>query len=442
VRTSPQLRFLVAFSLSASLLFGAGWYCLDRLREPSYRGKSAAYWFKEFSLWAGHDGRYDFTRREESLEALRAIGDPAVSYLLGQAFPARPDSAAWTNFLKKLNRFYDRFGLPRAVGADVRAAAALSALAQLHPPGRLVLPALRRHLTATNPIESGNALSIVSYLGDGLKDAIPFLMDALRSGDGRKRSCAYHALRLLGPKAKSAVPTLIDLMAAETNRLSLDPNVFAPAITLGKIGSNAAPALPIVKEWLASATDWGIQCGLSSILFQIDDRETNALAFLMNGLTNHEPSNLRWVAALALGEIGPGARAAAPYVWDSIESGSETLVREAPRLFERLGVSPVTIKPNLKGLLDVGNPQTRFDAAAALLQMDPNDRDAQEALINFLRVGPAFAEPAMGELRKAGAAAGAAIPVLSEILRRDPKGKGRAARWALERIQPRPGEEN
>ena len=415
------------------LLAVGGWYLLQGLREPEYEGKPVSYWFKEYCR-SGQKMGWDPDRREEATAALQQIGTNAIPYLLRQAFDNRPDSAFATEVYRVLNGLPRPRGVPPFVSSGVRLEEAGFLLKEIKPPASQLLPPLERRLNSRNLMERRQAIFILGGTGEGAEQAVPWLCSALKSPDHWEQVLALQSLRWIGPKAHAAVPDLINLIKESpvTNRLRI-----SAALALGAIGSNAAPALPLVQEVFAQETNWNLRCSIAGALGRIDAGQTEALAFLIDGLTNHEPASERWMALSPLGEIGPGAKAAVPVLLAALDGTNDMLFSQIPRGLKAIGVPAETYLPLMKKKLRSSDETTRVNAAARVLDSDPADHDAHLVLIDVIKKESLFQGYAMQSLGHAGPAASEAIPALREVVKTRSREREVALK-ALKRIETKP----
>ncbi|MHC4819448.1 MAG: HEAT repeat domain-containing protein [Planctomycetota bacterium] len=191
-------------------------------------------------------------------------------------------------------------------------------------------------------------------------EAVPILMEIVRSKRVKARLMAIQVLAQLGPDAKEAVPALIEALDAQ------EPAVRAfAALALGRIGKPAADAVvrleqalrdPHARVRVASAlAAWGIT----------GDLET-ARAVLWQALTSNDP-RVRTMAAEAFGELGEAGidlmilaladldeqvRAAAAETLGRIGAGSKaarTALEEATK-----DTSPLVVAAAKQGLAALG----------------------------------------------------------------------------------------
>jgi HEAT repeat protein len=429
--TFKQKRWLLAAIVS--LVAAAGWYLLQGPREPEYEGRPVSYWFKEYCR-SGQHMIWDDSRRAEATAALHQMGTNAVPYLLEQAFNTRPDSAFRKQVYRVLNGLPRSWGLPVLVSPDILRGESGFALEKVKPPASQLLPLLKPHLNSTNSLEHRQALFILGTTGEGAEQAVPWLCAALKSPDQWARVLAVQSLGWIGPKAQAAVPALIEVLQAPQgmNRLGT-----SAAHALGAIGSNAAPALPLVRDLFAQETNWNPRCTIAAALCQIDAGQTEALAFLTNGLRSYEPASERWIAASQLGKIGPNAKAAVPVLSEALDGTNDMLFSQVPGALKAIGVPTAEFLPRMKKQLQSGNQTTRANAAARVLDIDPADHDAHLVLMDLVKKGTFLQGFAIEALGRAGPAAGEAVPVLREVAKTRSRDR-EAALKALKRIESIP----
>ncbi|GIW81763.1 MAG: hypothetical protein KatS3mg105_3570 [Gemmatales bacterium] len=129
-------------------------------------------------------------------------------------------------------------------------------------------------------------------------DCVPDLISCLREEDADLQVKAMTTLGMVGSRAKDAVPILDNILQTNKKETRL-----AAITTLGKIGPEAAVAVPSLilafeeVETLEPAVDAVARIGKP------------AVSHLIFALQNPSPRT-RYAAALALGRIGPDAKAA------------------------------------------------------------------------------------------------------------------------------------
>jgi HEAT repeat protein/pectate lyase len=141
----------------------------------------------------------------------------------------------------------------------------------------------------------------LSQVGPTAKAAVPDLVAALGSVDGRVYGQAAETLRGLG---ENAVPGLRNGLA------SSDPHVrLQAALTLRRIGPPARPACPDLVRCAADKNP-AVRLGAARALGRIGTGSADAVTALTRRLTD-DAWQVRWAAAKSLGELGPEAAGAA-----------------------------------------------------------------------------------------------------------------------------------
>lgn len=205
-------RVRPAFLLAALCLVAVGaprvWSTAGK--EPTYDKKPLSHWLKAL-------GDDDPKVSGQATEALRAIGAPAVPGLV----EIIKDKQTKT----KARRW------------------AISAVAYIWPDGKSVTPVLVELLHDPDPglrVDAAAALTRLDPASTGT--AISVLADALGE-KGDVAGSAAHALGVVGPQAKAAVPALVKALRHDDR----DTRLLA-AFSLGRIGSGAKDAIPILEQ--------------------------------------------------------------------------------------------------------------------------------------------------------------------------------------------------
>ncbi len=118
------------------------------------------------------------------------------------------------------------------------------------------------------------AAEAIGEFGPRAKAAVPALIELLKDDDGMVRWTAIEALGNIGPEANAAVPTLIAVSLKDTD----ENNVQWAADTLGEIGPEAKKAVPALTELLTHKS-MGIQWTAAEV-FSAKSAQSQRLPFL------------------------------------------------------------------------------------------------------------------------------------------------------------------
>lgn len=305
--------------------------------------------------------------------ALGNLGAPAVSTLINGLGAPREDT-----------RFFSIQGLSRA-GTEARPA----------------IPDLIGVLRGTN---SKNAREAAACLGRiGGVGAVRAATGLLRNPELRIRLRGIQSLSALGPQARSAVPTLLELARTD------DPEVRKTVIgALGRI----EPAHPEVGALFISAlqdNDPEVRATAAEGLERGDVTEATSLNALIESLNDPDSgvrqTSLRVIASAA--SRNPDLTAGAMPAFVQALGDSDFLVRlYAAQALASLGPRAMPALGPLQQALNDNHPGVQSWAALALGALGPG------------------AEPARGALEK--------------LLKHPDKAVTRAARTALEQLTPSP----
>jgi HEAT repeat protein len=196
-----------------------------------------------------------------------------------------------------------------------------------------------------------------SYLGLIGEPAVPTLLQALEAKESHARLHAILALGHIGPKAKAAIPTLVDYLnnreamrkepghyqhaAAALARIDPDVKAVVPMLlkrledkdytvrlaavsSLGRLGPHAGEAVPALVKLAESADYLGALAANS--LWQVSKHEA-AVPALSRHLKDAD-RNAREAAAESLGNIGPDAKASIPALTEALKD-EDAAVRQA-----------------------------------------------------------------------------------------------------------------
>lgn len=411
--------------------------------EPRYQGRSVSSWFQQSCRAGavfpdlgivGPRNREEAPRLNQAGKALDALGTNALPYLLSVCFSARQDTWFQTNVQALLARLPKPFrGRPFMPVSLMRAAAEQRVIGLKLPPAAL-LPSITNYLAGTDPSQRLTVLRLLLGLEGperrifsktpwpvrpaqdaggvgGVEGAMPWLARSLRSSNSTEQMLALGVIARFGPRLVGMLPDLIQLQAeafAPTNS-SYAGRLCACEKAIGAMGTNAASALPLLKEELAQLVRQAQQAKLThtgrgeppvlagshrlflaEVICRIDARELPATLALLEELQKgKEPHDLLQFAA-SLNRIGPNAKPAIPLLLELAdrEGLGESDLWQIARALQSLGAEKQTWElPILRALQDQ-NFMSRINAARRLLQDDPGNATAIQVLIEIVRGGP------------------------------------------------------
>ncbi len=303
--------------------------------------------------------------------------------------------------------------------------------------------------------------------------AVPALAKALKKRDGQARANAIDALTQLGPKAKEAVPALIDALADDDVyyaavealwKIKELPEEDVPALVallrpgdkkavghseaawqsaarqhamylLGWMGWKARDAIPALVEALGDR-DPALRLAAAEALWIIERRPERVLPTLIAAVQPGGEKAVRrdkdegrdtdrgWAMSL-LGEIGPQARQTIPAVAQALGDPDPELRCRAPEALWRIEGRPERLVPTLIALVecreeDAPEGATWWDpsyircrAAALLGAIGPEARQAVPALIQAIKdQDSVLCVPAIDALAEMGLEGKQAIPAI------------------------------
>jgi HEAT repeat protein len=199
----------------------------------------------------------------------------------------------------------------------------LDALGVLQAVGEPAVPTIVKALKF--PEVRMAAMAVLGRIGQSAKEAVPALVDVVKSSDVRERRQALLSLGAMGPAARAAVP------AATQAVRDADPNVrYAACYALGKMGVTAMDARPVLQQQLDSK-DQQLALSAAWALMRIDPdcarTPPKALPMLQKALSDPD-AMVRLEAASSIRCLGPHARPAAAALRTMAKEDPNELVRD------------------------------------------------------------------------------------------------------------------
>ena len=325
------LFVLLAVAGAASFLI---WH---RSEEPKYQGKPISYWFGLSCKSRGNDR----TGSMVLAEAARAIGEPAVPFLLRQTqYRQGIIKTKWLQLEPHLPEFVRRFS-PHPTSDDLVRGAAYAALMDMGPEAKSAVPELikvfqRSPNDPAMPDHIMRASYVFQRIGPEAKDAVPYLLSFVGSQlnlikDEFLLEEVIQALKEIGPEAKAAVPLLRGFVEGGSGR----PRIAA-ALALWKIDGQTNLAVSFLESALENKDGYTVVVAIRGLREM--EAPNEVIMPKMITLLKRPERQVRWEAVVTLGERRTAAVAAVPHLVELIRDAdcqSETLsalanIRPAP----------------------------------------------------------------------------------------------------------------
>jgi HEAT repeat protein len=357
-------------------------------REPAYQGKPASYWLDHM------DSDADKTA---AVGAFQAMGRPGVLFLV-RIIKERPAQMGESLFEK---------------------------LADSHLP----MPDSLRNALARRPRSKDrrdHALFVLGKLGPIAEVALPELMRLFNAAASSDQVAddygVVEALDALGDKKAAYTPDFVRAF----QQCRWEPNASMAARLLASIGPKAKAAIPVLLEYLPTGSDV-LSNAIADALWKIDRQTNTVLQILTNNLRSL--ANERQITTLGeLRGMGLAAKPAAPLVLHSIltcterarTAAAETLQEIDPALYRSTmddlnQHAAARIQSLIESIRD-GGPQ-RMPALEAIALYGPEAKPAVPALIDVLQECRARTTNGTKEIAidRSGFIVGLAADALAEI---------------------------
>jgi len=186
-------------------------------------------------------------------------------------------------------------------------------------------------------------------------EGIAALSRALKHGNRSVRDAAIWAVGKIGPEANATVAVLLEALNEEDFRINA-------AWALGRIGPDAREAL--VGQLRSRSAD--VRKHAAGVLLLMGPEGVSALE---EALADDDP-NLRRSVVVALGKIGPGARAAAAVIARTLEDEDEQVRKSVVVALGKIGPGAKAAIPALGKALATDDKRFRSSVARALKKID------------------------------------------------------------------------
>ncbi len=319
------------------------------------------------------------------LARLLPAAAPNLKLLITEALGAvGPDAAAASPQLGGI--------LTEQLGDKKLQEAALVALFRIGAGGRQALPAVTAALRGPNLGVRRLAIIVLEKIGadaDGDQATIAILEALEANPPFLMLEDACYTWAAFGPKARFAIPYLKERRTAKTAKTDRVLWNLADR-TLQKIGSDLVPSeyLPVFLSVFADATrKVHVRAYAGRALVEYAGAKADLPVAKVEQLLGDGDFELRGLAALALGKLGPRARGAVPGLARLLSEDKEAAVRlKAVTALQSLGAeNPPAAVPALSQALRDGSSQVRLEAAVALAAIGPQAAEAVPNLTLGLR---------------------------------------------------------
>ncbi|MCZ6676819.1 MAG: HEAT repeat domain-containing protein [Candidatus Poribacteria bacterium] len=238
--------------------------------------------------------------RREVVMALKAIGEPAIPYLVDTMNGEQKQSRFWAAMTLGEIGPPAKETVPVLIealaDADVRTISAWS-LGQIGPDAKEAVPALINQLNDGEFITQEATAEALGRIGPPAVDAVPGLIQLLNDENLGVRNQASIALGRIGVPAKAAVPHLI------ISILTDEPVRKSAIEALGDIGPSAQAGGPTLVKML-SDSNWEVRQKAVQSLWNIRADRMVAVPAIINALNTDDSEIVRATAAEVLGKIG------------------------------------------------------------------------------------------------------------------------------------------
>jgi HEAT repeat protein len=313
--------------------------------------------------------------------------------------------------------------------ADPDPAVAAQAAALLENYGEAIVPAVVRSLA--NEDARYWAALVLASLGPKAREAVPALLEVIDSPEPEVRREVIMALGAIGPDARGAVPVLVEQMKSDDKALLL-----STTYALGGMGEAAQPATPALRDQLQQTEDVFLRAvtawALASLNPGDESLQRQMLSILGDALSNPQDRQARIAAARALVLLRPPHNVLLPELTRVLKNSPPEVTRDALLAFAAVGRPAV---PSMVRMLQYED--MRPLVARVLAALGAQAAEAVPALAEVLpKSEPLAQREILMTLAAIGPPAQAAVPQIVPLLKSDNPQARYGAAYALGRIGP------
>lgn len=242
-------------------------------------------------------------------------------------------------------------------------------------------------------------------MGNGVNDAVPALCLALWDKSPRVRVEAATAMSQLGPLPLTALPSLMQVLKDIDHwqpieiwltkiLVQMGPEVIPALIVALRdqdvgvreraayvLGMMGAKAKPVIRALAKALQD---KKSRRSAIFALERIGPDSIATLIAALFDND-NEIRWLAASALGRVGPAAKVAMGALTRATQHEDAKVRFYAAESLWKLEEKADVVVPVLASVLQAKTPILRYQAADVLCQIEPKAKSAIPNLVPALR---------------------------------------------------------
>ena len=236
----------------------------------------------------------------------------------------------------------------------------------------------------------GHSAHALQQIGDSSQSVVEGLAGLLDDKDRNVRRAAIDALVGIRP----APNVLLPIMRKAMEDADMDPSVIVPALEVfAEMGDAGVP--PLMEAMKNEKTCYWACIALGSM-----GPKAKAAVPELAKLATHKNPALRMQAVIALGEIGPDAKSAAPELIKALSDEQNSVRYGAAYALGRIGAKDAT--PELMKQTNSADPFLKMIAVWAVAKLNPDDKEAMQRAVT------ALSESLKSSDKRTRAAAGAA----------------------------------
>jgi len=253
-----------------------------------------------------------------------------------------------------------------------RAARALGAIG---PEAKAAVPALTKALDDETPEVRAYAAFALGKIGQAAPEVIDKLISVVFDKSPLVRRAAIKALREINPPQEKVLPVVLKILEEG------DPAIVMPALhTLAEEGKDAVPRLCKALQ-NEKACYWACL-----VLGEIGPDAKEAVPYLKHALKHQDP-DVRLQALMTLGQIGPASAPLTPQIIAALKDDPFDGVRYAAAFaLGKIGLTPEADEA-LRAALDHGDPFLKMVSAWALARNHPDDQQFVERAVKLIVEG-------------------------------------------------------